>query len=67
MKRSEAVQIIKNKLQGSEGMKSDESRASYILRALEDAGMAPPEIDSGIYNRADCANYMEHEWEDEDE
>ena len=76
MKRSNALKLICNQLdfldscfQGArESFSEDElKRADVILTTLESAGMLPPEIDSGIFNRADCANYWVSEWEEEDE
>jgi len=69
MKRSEMVQIIMNKLYGSESMKSDEARASYILGGLEDAGMLPPKNKVGYektdYNRSEMYTVYPNTWEPE--
>ena len=43
-----------------------EEQSEHLLKRIEEAGMAPPEIDSGIYNRS-CENFFVHEWKSEDE
>jgi len=39
--------------------------ADIALEQAEKCGMQPPEIDSGLYNRADASNYLVNEWEEE--
>ncbi len=66
MKRSDMVSKIQDIMieQFAEPFSKEES--SRLLQALEDLGMVPPEIDSGIYIRSECANAMVNEWEPED-
>ena len=40
--------------------------SNEILDFLESEGMAPPEIETEFYDRANCDYHRVHEWEDED-
>ena len=41
--------------------------AKMALDFVEEKGMAPPKIETDLYDRANACNYMSHEWEDENE
>jgi len=66
MKRSDMVKYIQVKLE-SIGYTGNSDDGEKILDFIEEKGMLPPEIDSGLYSRADCQNYWVSEWEEEDE
>lgn len=66
MKRSEMVEQLKIvlKLPRLKSL-SEDALAEEILTALEAQGMAPPEIETKNYDRANCEYHRAHEWEEE--
>lgn len=69
MKRSLMVQKLTDSFwrhMNSLDITTDEEMYSAILQDLEDAGMAPPEIETDIWSRTDCEFYRVHEWENEE-
>jgi hypothetical protein len=70
MKRSEMLELMKNRLHGADSFKSDLAVVDYILRAMEEAGMSPPGytcLNEGNIKPTIYGSYMRHGWEPEDE
>lgn len=66
MKRSKALKIIIEQWKDSTSFPADELVANYILRALEEAGMSPPDWDNTVYGHNE--GYISPpKWEPEDE
>jgi hypothetical protein len=73
MKRKEALKVIVEVLEVSRryqaGITHDETKAEYILNALEDLGMLPPINEEKSFKVLDNGEitYGVYEWEKEDE
>ena len=67
MKRSEMLGHMTNilKLPRPEPL-TPEALAEELLDCREAQGMAPPEIESEFYDRANCDYHRVHEWEKEE-
>lgn len=61
MKRTEAIKKVQEYLDINSGSLNAEQLVAFI----ESIGMAPPEIETEFYDRANCDYHKVHEWETE--
>lgn len=67
MKRSEMVVLLAIRISTITDYACSLQESDKILKEIEEDGMLPPEIDSGIPNLYDMGSkYMINEWEPED-
>ena len=67
MKRSEILKIIQDCWVDSTSFPTDSAVANYILKAIEKAGMQPPQHYDSYYDDEPECDGMISEWEPEDE